>query len=110
MDISALQETFRPHFERIGAFQFTIDNPVFWVSLLVFFLFFARFWDVKKSFSFVVSLGIVLLAATKVEASVAAAMAEAGEAFDPVAIRVLAVVLIFLIVLYYVFIKTDSSF
>jgi hypothetical protein len=110
MNIGALKEIFQPHIENMIGFNFTIDNPIFWISLLFLWLALNRFWDTKKSFSFSISLGVVLLAATKIESSIAGTMVKAGEDFDPIMIRLLAGVVICLVVLYYVFIKSDSNF
>ena len=110
MDMGVLWEMFLTHWGSICRFQFTVGNPVFWVGLCVLILLLSRFWDIKKSFSFGVVVGVVLLAATRIEFSLAATMEKAGEPFDPIVVRLLSVVVICLVVLYYVFIKSDSNF
>ncbi len=109
MDIGALKEIFIPHIENIIGFQFTIGNPIFWILLLFLCLLLSRFWDIKKSISFSLVLGTVLLVSTKIEVSMMEGMSKAGENFDPVIVRLLAGIAVCLIVLYYVFIKSDSN-
>ena len=96
--------------QKISQYQFTINNPVFWAILIVLALILTRFWDIKKSFSFSIAIGIVLLATTKIEHIVVAASTSANEFFDPIVIRILSVIAITLVVLYYIFIKTDSAY
>lgn len=96
--------------EKISQYQFTVNNPIFWAILIVLALLLTRFWDIKKSFSFSITIGIILLATTKIEQAVVSASANAQEFFDPVVVRILSIVVIALVILYYVFIKTDSAY
>lgn len=110
MDTDALGRVFAEHIEKIGQYQFTVANPIFWGMLLVLALILTRFWDIKKSFSFSVAVGIVLLLTTKIEHFIMEGLATTNEFFDPVIIRLLSVIAITLIILYYIFIKTDSAY
>ena len=110
MRIDVPTDFMQPHLNNILNYQFTLSNPLFWVILFIFCLLLLRFWDLKKSFSFGFVLAIVLLATTKIESIAASKLTGAGEAYDPVVVRVLSVLAVCLIVLYYVFIKTDSAY
>jgi len=110
MDIDVLGKLFSGYVEKISQYQFTANNPLFWAILVVLALMLTRFWDIRKSFSFSLAVGVVLLATTKIEHSMMKALTSANEFFDPIVIRLLSVIAITVIILYYVFIKTDSAY
>ncbi len=107
MDFESIVSLVRPLWDDLAGYQFLVTNPLFWIMLVVFFLILLRFWDIKKSFSFCLVLALVLLATTKIEHMVESAITSSGGTFEPLAVRILSLVLVSLVVLYYVFIKTD---
>jgi hypothetical protein len=60
--------------------------------------------------SFGLALGAVLLATTKIETMAVQSAASGGPAFDLVIIRIISVIAVAVVILYYIFIKADSSF
>lgn len=109
MDFNASQ-LLGQYVEKISQYQFTVNNPVFWLMLIVIALVLMRFWDLRKSFSFSIAIGAILLVTTKIEKAILEASSRANEFFDPVIIRILSVIAITLVILYYIFIKTDSAY
>jgi len=109
MDFDALKTSFLSYFGRLSNFDFSFRNPVFWAFLVLAFLILLKFWAAKKSFSFCIVIGAILLAATKVEGLVRKAVTKPGETFDPLLIRMGALCIIAFIVVYYIFLK-ESEF
>ncbi|MFC1675275.1 hypothetical protein ACFL1K_05275 [Candidatus Omnitrophota bacterium] len=107
-NLQQIQTWSNPHIEQLQNFQFSIFNPLFWVSLLAMFLITWKFWRAKRSFSFSLVVGVILLASTEIERMVAKAVASSGGVLDPFLIRALFVCLIFIVSLYYIFVKSDT--
>ncbi|MDP2923861.1 MAG: hypothetical protein Q8O30_09135 [Candidatus Omnitrophota bacterium] len=107
IDIGALKANFLPYLNSLGHFRFSFLNPLFWIFLLVLFLMLLRFWYARKSFSFCLIVAIILLATTGLEDFIAGILAKNGEGFDPVIIRVLSLIVISIISLYYFFIREN---
>ena len=84
-------------------FQFLITNPVFWLMIFVLFIVFLKLWDIKKSFSFSAIVAVILIVTTEVEHYVIAAFRGAGEAFDPVFIRIICLIVIGVLLFLYLF-------
>lgn len=106
IDLSALRKVAQAHLDNLKNFQFSYNNPLFWVFLLLSSLVLLRFWRPRKSLSFCLILAIILLATTKIE-NITVALIEPGEVFDPVIIRVVSIIIIIFISIYYVFIRED---
>jgi hypothetical protein len=97
-----------PHMESLRNFQFSIANPLFWAYLFILFLILLKFWGIKKSFSFCAVTAIILAATTRIENFVLGLFAQAREPFDPIIIRALSAGIIFVILIYYIFLKTEA--
>jgi hypothetical protein len=67
-----------------------------------------KFWRIKKSFSFCSTVAIILLLETKVENYVVNFFKNGGEAFPGVTLRIMAIVMILAVLLYYSFVKGDD--
>ena len=104
-----LRASFLYHLDSLKNFQFTPLNPVFWMFLLLLFLILLRFWLPRKSFSFCLIVAIVLLATTKLEDFLVNKLTKSIEIFDPRIIRLLPIMAISLVFLYYSFIKIDRE-
>ena len=102
-----LRATFLYHLDSLKHFHFSGLNPVFWLFLLLLFLILLRFWEIKKAFPFCSIVAIVLLATTKLENFIADMFAKSGEIFDPRIIRLLPIVIIPFIILYYAFVRRE---
>ncbi len=107
IDIGALKAIFLPYLNSLGHFRFSFLNPLFWIFLLVLFLMLLRFWYARKSFSFCLIVAIILLVTTRLEDFMVSILAKNGEGFDPLIIRVLSIVAILIISLYYFFIREN---
>tara|TARA_B100000315_G_C14564723_1_gene582332 strand:- start:1085 stop:1417 length:333 start_codon:yes stop_codon:yes gene_type:complete len=110
MGSQSLGDLFKHYLNPLADFQFTLNNPVFWLLLFILFLCLLRFWDIKKSLSFCLVSGSILLAATKVEEIFGNTIKASGEPFDPLIVRLVAMIFIAIVVLYYCFIKTESGY
>lgn len=95
--------TFAPYYKALNNFHFHFYNPLFWVFLLILFLILLRYWQEGKAFSFCLILAIILLGTTKFESMTREALANYGQTFDPLAARVLALVIIGVISICYAF-------
>ena len=105
VDFNALKETLIPYLDSLKNFNFSFLNPLFWVFILALFLILLRFWQTKKSFSFCLTITIILLATTKLEELLADKLTTPTETFDPLLIRILSCFIILAIGLYYAVIK-----
>lgn len=94
-----------PYLTQLKNVEFTYSNPLFWAFLFLLFLLLIRLWPLKKSFSFSCVLAVILLATTQAEKVAARAFSKPGEPFDPTVVRVLAIILVAFIFVYYAFIK-----
>lgn len=94
--------------EALKEFQFSISNPVFWLSLIILFFIAMRFWKPKKALYFSLVIGGILLATTKTESVIGQAIRRGGETFDPMVLRISALFFIAVVWLYYGFIKSDT--
>ncbi|MBU3958555.1 MAG: hypothetical protein KKH29_00450 [Candidatus Omnitrophica bacterium] len=103
----ALKESFLPYLNELKKFQFAFMNPLFWVVWLALFLVLSRLWNVRKSFSFCLIIAIILLATTRLEALIAAAVIREQGTFEPLLFRILPLTAIVFISIYYFFIRND---
>lgn len=103
-DLYTLKKIFIGHFNELKDFYFTFDNIAFWTFLLVFFLLLLRVWSTNKAFSFCLLIAIVLLGTTKMESLVVGTF---NTTFEPGIIRIISLIIISIISIYYVFIKSD---
>ncbi|MBN3040241.1 MAG: hypothetical protein JW867_03865 [Candidatus Omnitrophica bacterium] len=110
MSGNAFKAYFIESLDKIINFEFNFDNVVMWTIFILVFFILLRFWDVKKSLSYCLVNALVLLASTKIENIFETKLAVPGEAFDPIAVRIVTVVALMLVGLYYGFIKTDSAY
>jgi len=105
IDFDALKEALIPYLDSLKNFNFSFLNPLFWVFIFVLFLILLRFWQTKKSFSFCLTIAIILLATTKLEGLLADKLTTPTETFDPILIRVSSCFIITVVGLYYAVIK-----
>ena len=108
IDIYEISNAIKPHLESLRNFRFSISNPLFWVALFALFLILLKLWDIKKSFSFCCIVAALLLATSKAESLIADLVIKSGGAFDPFLIRVISMVILSFILIYYIFIKGES--
>ncbi|UCC95831.1 MAG: hypothetical protein JSW40_03555 [Candidatus Omnitrophota bacterium] len=110
VDLYTFKTMFLSHLDSLMNFQFYLLNPVFWAFLLILFLILAQLWDKKKSFSFCITIAIILLGATKLESYITGAMQRGGEVFDPTIFRIIVSFIVFITILYYASMKQGSEF
>jgi len=105
MNLDEIIKILLPHFEALKRFQFTYDNPIFWAGLVLIFLILAWFWGWRKSFSFCLLTGLILLGTTKLEIIITEMVVKSGETFDPFIVRAGSLFVITIISVYYLFLK-----
>ena len=105
MNLEVIMEILIPYLELLKGFQFTYDNPLFWAGLVLTFLILSWFWGGKKSFSFCLLAGLILLGTTKLEIIITEMVVKGGEIFDPFIIRAGSLFVIAIILVYYLFLK-----
>lgn len=105
IDIYAIIKAMKPHLVSLQNFQFSVFNPLFWVSLLALFLILLKSWDIKKSLGFCGVLAILLLATSKAESLIADFVIRSGGTFDPFLVRTISMIILAFISVYYIFIK-----
>ncbi|MDD4954722.1 MAG: hypothetical protein PHP17_01615 [Candidatus Omnitrophica bacterium] len=96
-------------FAELLRFNFSVTNPVFWLFFLVILLVLVRSWKIKKAFSFCFVIALVLLAETKIENHIIEFFKRNREQFDPLLIRIACIVVIFVVSLYYFFVKSNND-
>ena len=106
--MQSLIHSFLANFERLRSFEFSLNNPVFWVVAVVLFLLLLKFWNPRKSFYFCFMIATSLLATTYVENFFARALLEHGESFDPFFIRMISTFFISIVFIYFILVKPDS--
>lgn len=105
IDFQAIREAYFVDMERLKNFQFSIDNPLFWILIAILLLVLFRFWDFKKAFSFSLIVAVILLALPKLEAYVIERILAPDEMFEPLAVRIPCFLFISFIFIYYAFLK-----
>ena len=105
IDIKEIKTILGPYLESLQHFQFSVFNPLFWVSMLALFLILWRLWDIKKSFSFSWVVAIILLATSYAEGFIAGLIIKHGGTFEPFLFRIIPVFLIGFMLIYYIFMK-----
>jgi hypothetical protein len=105
VDIKEIKTILGSHLENLQHFKLSVFNPLFWISILVLFLILWRLWDIKKSFSFSWVIATILLVSSYAEGFIAGLIIKYGGTFDPFFFRIIPVVIICFILLYYIFIK-----
>jgi len=104
--LEVLKTTFMPYIKDIQGFHFYYNNPLFWVFFMVLYLILeiGRSWSPGKAFFFCVIIAIVLLSTTWFEMFIASTFVKPGETFDPLIIRMLSLVMLSAIILYFLLI------
>jgi hypothetical protein len=109
--IDVLKATFLPYFKDIQNFNFYFHNPIFWVFFMTLFLFLeiGRSWSPEKAFFFCTSIAFTLLGIKWIEKPMADFFTVQGypSGFDPFILKIAALVIISVTVIYFVFI--DNS-
>ena len=99
-------KSLKPHIEELNNFYFYFTNPLFDLIILLAFLFLSRSWGYKKSFSYCLLISSLLYLTTIVNTHLGGAFAESN--FIPADIlRTIILLLIFVISIYYLFVKND---
>jgi len=107
INFEVMRQGLQPHLESLKNFNFSYQNPLFWIFLFVIFLVLTKPWGAKKAFAFSLILGAVLLATTAFEQMFFRTMVNPGETFDPTIIRIVSGVVIAFTVLYFALIKQN---
>ena len=96
---------FKSHWNELRSFNFTFSNPLFWIFVIILFMIVTRFWQTKKAFSFCLLVSAVFLLTTKLEVVFKNWLISSGEAFDPLAIRMVAFFVLLMLFFYYTLIR-----
>ena len=103
MNLDTLKTILLPQLEALKNFNFSFRNPLFWVFLFLLFLVLTRFWDVRKSFSFCLIVGILLLLSTELGWYIGVLFGNAP--FALFLVKLFSLFVIAIIFLYYALIK-----
>lgn len=102
-DLVTLKEFLIPYLDSLKGFHFSFLNPLFWIFLFILFLILGALWYPEKSFYFCTFLAIILLTTSKIESCMTIGIF--GEDLTLLLVRILALFLILMMVLYYVFVR-----
>lgn len=108
--LEVLKTTFMPYIKDIHSFHFYYNNPLFWVFFMVLYLILeiGRSWSPGKAFFFCIIIAMVLLGTTWFEIYIANTFVKPGETFDPFIIRMLSLVMLSAVVLYFLLVDNLS--
>lgn len=65
-NINSLKQTIQLHKSQLQNFQFSFDNPVFGILILLAFLILSRIWGLKKAFSYCLLVSVLLYLTSRV--------------------------------------------
>lgn len=105
IDFQAIKRFFTPYFQDLNSFEFSVLNPLFWVLMVLIFLLLLRIWEARKSLSFCVIVGAILLASTKLKDVIATQMYKHGATVDTALIKIVSVFIIGFVSIIYFFLK-----
>ncbi|HEC68955.1 MAG TPA: hypothetical protein ENI31_01515 [Candidatus Omnitrophica bacterium] len=97
-----------PYWQELRNFNFSIFNPLFWLGLFILFLILLRFWRIRKSFSFCLTLALILLGTTKLE-NILLSLGVDRQGFGLPLLRTGAFFIIGIIFVYYLLVRGDSE-
>lgn len=101
------RQKFFTYLNDLSNFNFSVSNPVFWILFCMLLLVLLGKWKIKKALSFSLVIAIILLMATKIEAITINSFKKMGESFDGIIIRIITIILVCMVVMYYTFMKSD---
>ena len=96
------------HVERLKQFTFTVDNPAFWLGCGALFVILLRFWNIRKSLYFCLTIAGLLLLMTYTETLFRNALLRHGEGFDPFFLRLIAAFFLAIVLVYYILVKQEE--
>ncbi len=97
-------KSLKPHIEELNNYYFYFTNPVFDLIILVAFLFLSRSWGYKKAFSYCLLVSSMLYLITIINTHFGGTFAE-SEFIPADILRTIIIILIFVVSIYYLFIK-----
>ncbi|OGX16983.1 MAG: hypothetical protein A3K83_07005 [Omnitrophica WOR_2 bacterium RBG_13_44_8b] len=103
IDFQALKAVFLSNLDSLYKFNFFLDNPLFWLAILISYLILRRSWEVKKTLTFIFIVAVILLLSTKLEERFASFMTSSGELFEPGIVRLVSLVIIAILFLVFTF-------
>lgn len=104
-----LKTSFLPYVKSIQGFHFYFNNPLFWAFFMILFLMLeiGWSWSQGKAFFFCLTIAMILLGTTWFEKFMMGAFVNLNGAFDPFLIKVLSLIVISAVIVYFVLI--DNS-
>lgn len=105
LDIEALKNFFISQLNELRDFHFSFFNPLFWIFFIAVLVILVRLWEFRKSFSFCVTVAVILLLTTRVEELISRNLVASGEAYTPFFIRAVSLFIISVILIYFIFIR-----
>lgn len=103
-NLAASLELIQPDIQEMQNFRFYFSNPVFGFLILTVFLILAKFWGLKKSFSYCLVVSSTLYLTTKVTAHVNLPIEGSSITYADI-IKFIAILIITLVSIYYFLIR-----
>lgn len=103
-NLAAALELIQPDIQEMQNFHFYFSNPVFGLFILIVFLILAKFWGLKKSFSYCLVVSSILYLTTKITAHANLPIEGSAISYADI-IKFIAIFMIALISVYYFLIK-----
>jgi hypothetical protein len=90
-----------------GAQKIKIDNPLFWIGVIIILLFFLRWWGIKKFISFSLIISVLLFLMFKADSFIAGYFGKDEGNFYGLLAKPLFLFFIGIVFVYYVFLKKE---
>ena len=103
-NLAASLGSIKPDIQEIQNFRFYFSNPVFGLLILAVFLILAKFWGLKKSFSYCLIVSSILYFTTRITARTNLPIEGSAVTYGDI-IKFVAIFIITLISIYYFLIK-----
>jgi hypothetical protein len=105
VDFEAVVKSLEPYYNSLKNYEFSYLNPLFWAGLLLLFIVVSRFWELKKSFSYCLWIGIILLVTSKLEVVFANLFSLPGASADTTLIKFVSAFVVAMLSIFYIFVR-----
>ena len=102
--LGIINKSIQPYLSELKAFHFSYLNPVFIALILISILILSRFWGIRKSFTYCLTVSLILILTTALSSHVNIPLGESVLTSTDL-INGAAIVIIAIVTLFYIFIK-----
>ena len=106
VDLKGLKTTLGPYLDSLRNMEFELFNPLIWLLSLIALFILSRSWGFKKSFTYCLTILIILLGTTKLEHVATNIFAKSGT-LDFTIFKMVAILLSCVVTIYYIFVKNE---